>query len=401
MVEVTQKNILSSSVNSNLRYKKKQGVITMDLLEIRKEIDRIDTQMVELFEERMELCKNVAKSKIESGKKVFDPDREKQKIESVAALTHNEQNAVGVSELFGQIMTISRKLQYRLMAEHGIVEENQFEEIPEIKKEAKVVFQGIEGSYSYAAMKEFFGETVDYMNVKTFRNAMEVIDEGKAEYAVIPIENSTAGSIAEVYDLLMQFDNHIVGEQILKVKHCLLGVKTGTKDEIKEVYSHPQSFAQCDGYLRKYDWKKTVMENNAVAAKTIADEKDRTKVAIASRYAGELYGLNVMEEGINDNKMNSTRFIIVAKDKKYVKGAKKVSIAFEIPHESGSLYRTLSHFIYNGINLCHIESRPNNEKNWEYRFFIDFEGNLRDEGVKNALSSLQQETNNLVILGNY
>ncbi len=373
----------------------------MDLLEIRKEIDRIDTQMVELFEERMKLCENVAKSKIESGKKVFDPEREKQKIDSVSAMAHNEQNAVGVSELFGQIMTISRKLQYRLMAEHGIVEENQFEEISKINKNAKVVFQGIEGSYSYAAMKEYFGEKVDYINVKTFRNAMEVIDEGKAEYAVIPIENSTAGSITEVYDLLMQFDNHIVGEQILEVKHCLLGVQGATKDDIREVYSHPQSFAQCDGYLRQYNWKKRVMENNAVAAKNISDEKDISKAAIAGRYAGELYGLNVLEEGINDNKSNCTRFIIVAKDKKYTKGAKKVSIAFEIPHESGSLYRALSHFIYNGINLCHIESRPNNEKNWEYRFFIDFEGNLKEEAVKNALSSLQQETNNLVILGNY
>lgn len=373
----------------------------MDLLEIRKEIDRIDAQMVELFEERMDLCKSVAQTKIESGKKVFDPEREKQKIDSVAKLTSSEENALGVSELFGQIMTISRKLQYRLMSEHGIVENNEFQEISEINKGAKVVFQGIEGSYSYAAMKEFFGEEVDYMNVKTFRNAMEAIEEGKAEYAVIPIENSTAGSITEVYDLLMQFDNHIVGEQIVQVKHCLMGVKGATKDDIREVYSHPQSFAQCDGYLRQYHWKMTVMENNAVAAKKIADDKDKSQAAIASRYAGELYGLDILEEGINDKKTNSTRFIIVAKDKKFVKNAKKVSIAFEIPHESGSLYRTLSHFIYNGINLCHIESRPNNEKNWEYRFFIDFEGNLRDEAVKNALSSLQQETSNLVILGNY
>ena len=374
----------------------------IDLQELRKEIDRIDKEMVSLFEERMEICKNVAEYKIETGKKVFDKEREDQKIESVKAMAGNEINRQGAGELFGQIMSISRKLQYKLLAEHGILEELPFQAVDTLEKEkAKVVFQGIEGSYSYAAMKTYFGENVNSIHVKTFRNAMEVIANGEADYAVLPIENSTAGIVSEIYDLLVEFDNYIVGEQIIEIKQCLLGVPGSRKEDIKVVYSHPQSLMQSAGYLREQDWKQISMENNAFAAKKVADEKDKTQAAIAGRHAGELYGLTILEEGINDNEMNSTRFIIVSSRKIFMKSAGKVSICFEIPHESGSLYRTLSHFIYNGINLCSIESRPIKGKNWEYRFFVDFEGNLKDDAVKNALRSLQEETQNMTVLGNY
>lgn len=373
-----------------------------DLQELRKEIDRIDKEMVHLFEERMEICKNVAKYKIETGKRVFDQTRENEKIQLVQSYTGNEMNRLGVGELFGQIMSISRKLQYKLLAEHGMMEQPLFEPVDTLEKEnAVVVFQGIEGSYSYAAMREYFGNEVKNFHVKTFRNAMEAIAEGKADYAVLPIENSTAGIVSEIYDLLVEFNNYIVGEQIIEIKHCLLTVPGASREDIKTVYSHPQSLMQSAGYLRKQDWKQISMENNAFAAKKVADEGDKSQAAIAGRYAGELYGLTVLEEGINDNEQNSTRFIIVSSRKKFLKDAGKVSICFEIPHESGSLYKTLSHFIYNGINLCNIESRPIREKNWEYRFFVDFEGNLEDTAVKNALGSLREETRNMIIFGNY
>ena len=374
----------------------------IDLQELRKEIDRIDKEIVSLFEERMEICKNVAEYKIETGKKVFDKEREDQKIEAVKAMTGNEINRQGAGELFGQIMSISRKLQYKLLAEHGILEELPFQSVDTLEKEkAKVVFQGIEGSYSHAAMKTYFGENVNSFHVKTFRNAMEAIAKGEADYAVLPIENSTAGIVSEIYDLLVEFDNYIVGEQILEIKQCLLGVPGSKKEDIQVVYSHPQSLMQSAGYLRTQDWKQISMENNAFAAKKVADERDKKQAAIAGRHAGELYGLTILEEGINDNEMNSTRFIIVSSKKIFMKSAEKVSICFEIPHESGSLYKTLSHFIYNGINLCSIESRPIKGKNWEYRFFVDFEGNLKDDAVKNVLRSLQEETQNMTVLGNY
>lgn len=373
-----------------------------DLQELRKEIDRIDREMVQLFQERMKICINVAEYKIETGKEVFDLERENEKIKSVQSMAENEINRLGVGELFGHIMSISRKLQYNLLEQHGIMEKPSFQPVDTLDKEkATVVFQGIEGSYSYAAMKEYFGAQVNNFHVKTFRNAMEAIAEGKADYAVLPIENSTAGGVSEIYDLLVEFDNYIVGEQIIEIKHCLLTVPGAEKQDIKTVYSHPQSLMQSAGYLRKQDWKQISMENNAFAAKKVADEGDKTQAAIAGRYAGELYGLNILEEGINDSELNSTRFIIISNQKKFLKNAGKVSICFEIPHESGSLYKTLSHFIYNGINLCNIESRPIRKKNWEYRFFVDFEGNLQDSAVQNALGSLQEETRNMIIFGNY
>ena len=219
-----------------------------DLQELRKEIDRIDKEMVSLFEERMEICKNVAEYKIETGKKVFDREREDAKIEAVQSMTKNQINRLGVGELFGQIMSISRKLQYKLLAQHGIMEKPSFRPVDTLDKEnATVVFQGIEGSYSYAAMKEYFGADVKNIHVKTFRNAMETIAEGKADYAVLPIENSTAGGVSEIYDLLVEFNNYIVGEQIIEIKHCLLTVPGATKDDIKTVYSHPQSLMQSAG----------------------------------------------------------------------------------------------------------------------------------------------------------
>jgi chorismate mutase/prephenate dehydratase len=237
--------------------------------------------------------------------------------------------------------------------------------------------------------------------VDTFRDAMSAIEEGSADFAVLPIENSTAGIVSDIYDLLVEFENYIVGEQIIKIEHCLLGVPGTKLEDIKTVYSHPQSLMQSARFLNDYNWKQISMQNNAFAAKKVLDDKDKTQAAIASAYAGEIYGLEILKRGVNQSDTNSTRFIIVTNQKVFLKDAKKISICFEIPHESGSLYHMLSHFIYNNLNLCKIESRPIEDRNWEYRFFIDFEGNLADGAVKNALRGLRDEARNMKILGNY
>ena len=172
-------------------------------------------------------------------------------------------------------------------------------------------------------------------------------------------------------------------------------------EEIKRVYSHPQSLMQSARYLADHDWQQISMQNNAFAALKVAKEKDKTQAAIASEYAGETYGLEILEKGINDSDSNSTRFIIVTNQKIFRKNANKISLCLEIPHESGSLYHILSHFIYNNLNMTKIESRPIPDRNWEYRFFIDFEGNLADSAVKNALRGLREEARSMKILGNY
>ncbi len=374
----------------------------MDLSVLRERIDEIDSRIVELYEDRMDICKQVAEYKIETGKKVFDRQREQEKLAKVKSLTHNDFNSHGVEELFEQIMSMSRKLQYRMLAEKGSLGKLPFIGVDELETEkARVVFQGAEGAYSQAAMMQYFGEQIQSFHVDAFRDAMSAIDEGSADFAVLPIENSTAGIVNEIYDLLVEFENYIVGEQIIKIEHCLLGVPGAQLADIRTVYSHPQSLMQSAKYLANHDWRQISMQNNAFAAKKVADEQDRSQAAIAGEHAGRVYGLEVLQKGINHSGTNSTRFIIVTNQKIFRKDAKKISICFEVPHESGSLYHMLSHFIYNNLNMTKIESRPLEDRNWEYRFFVDFEGNLADSSVKNALRGLRDEARNMKILGNY
>lgn len=374
----------------------------MDLSELRVQIDAIDKDIVELYERRMDICRQVAEYKIENGKKVFDKVREEEKIARVKSLTHNAFNSVGIQELFEQIMSMSRKLQYQLLAEKGVLGKLPFIAVDKLDQEgARVVFQGAEGAYSQAAMRQYFGDKISSIHVDTFRDAMAAIEEGSADFAVLPIENSTAGIVSEIYDLLVEYENYIVGEQIIKIEHCLLGLPGTKLEEIHTVYSHPQSLMQSARFLSEHDWKQISMQNNAFAARKVAEEQDRSQAAIASAYAGETYGLEVLKRGVNQSSNNSTRFIIVTNQKIFKKDAKKISICFEVPHESGSLYHMLSHFIYNGLNICKIESRPIEDRTWEYRFFLDFEGNLSDSAVKNALRGLRDEARNMKILGNY
>ena len=375
----------------------------MDLLELRGRIDEIDQQIVALYEKRMEVSKQVAEYKIETGKRVFDKAREEEKIQKVKSLTHNDFNSHGIEELFEQIMCMSRKLQYQLISEHGGLNKLPFIKVDCLEtQKARVVFQGAEGAYSQAAMHQYFGDQIDSFHVDTFRDAMMAIDEGSADFAVLPIENSTAGMVSEIYDLLVEFENYIVGEQIIKIEHCLMAVPGTELSDIKTVYSHPQSLMQSARFLNNHpDWRQISMQNNAFAARKVADEKDKTQAAIASEYAAKLYGLEILKKGVNQSDTNSTRFIIVTNQKIFLKDAKKVSICFEVAHESGSLYHMLSHFIYNNLNMNRIESRPIENRNWEYRFFIDFDGNLSDSAVKNALRVLREEARNMKILGNY
>ena len=374
----------------------------MDLGDLRKQIDSVDEQIVSLYEERMDICKHVAEVKIETGKKVFDREREKEKIARVKSLTHNDFNRTGIGELFEQIMSMSRKLQYQLLAEKGSMGRLPFIGVDSLVDDrVRVVFQGAEGAYSQAAMHQYFGEEVNSFHVDTFRDACCAIEEGSADFAVLPIENSTAGIVNEIYDLLVEFENYIVGEQIIRIEHCLLGVPGTRMEDIRTVFSHPQSLMQSARFLAEHDWKQISLPNNAFAARKVAQEGDCTQAAIASEYAGKVYGLEVLKKPVNQSETNSTRFIIITNQKIFRKDAKKVSICFEIAHESGSLYHMLSHFIYNNLNMTKIESRPIEGRNWEYRFFVDFDGNLADSAGKNALRGLRDEAQNMRILGNY
>ncbi len=301
----------------------------MDLGELRAGLDEIDAQIVELYERRMELCAQVAEYKIGAGRKVFDRVREQEKLNRVRALTHSDFNGRGVEELFEQIMSMSRKLQYRIMSERGIQGRLPFIGVETLLAgKARVVFQGAEGAYSQAAMLQYFGEDIESFHVDTFRDAMSAIDEGSADFAVLPIENSTAGIVSEIYDLLVEFENYIVGEQIIRIEHCLLGLPGTKLSDIRTVYSHPQSLMQSARYLADHPWQQISMQNNAFAARKVAEEGDRSQAAVASELAGQIYGLEVLQKAVNQSGTNSTRFIIVTNQKIFRTDAGKISICF-------------------------------------------------------------------------
>ena len=374
----------------------------MDLLECRNKLDVIDKQIVKLFEERMDICGKVAETKIASGKAVYDAEREKQKLDAVSAMADSEFNQVAVRELFSQMMSISRKYQYSILAEHGRAMKLGFERLDQLPMEGvRVVHQGVEGAYSHAAAIQYFGEKAEIYHVARFEDAMKEVQLGNADYAVMPIENSSAGAVIDMYDLLTRYDNYIVAETFLPVNHALLGVPGAKLSDVKTVFSHPQALMQCSAFLNDNGLKQISVENTAVAAKRVVEEGDKSQAAIASEIAGKLYGLELLKPFIQNNQGNTTRFVILANRKVYQKDAGKISLCFELPHTSGSLYNMLGNFIFNHVNMMMIESRPIPGKNWEYRFFVDIEGNLQDAGVKNALRGIGAETQNFKILGNY
>ena len=374
-----------------------------DLQELRKQIDQIDQEMVRLFEARMDVCRQVAEYKIANGQQGLDRSGEPEKLDTLGGMAHNDFNRHGIRELFQQIMAMSRKLQYQLLEKEGVSGSLPFTRIDHIdRKHCRVVYQGVEGAYQHQAALEYFGKDVNVFHMDTWKECMEAIKEGMADYAVLPIENSSAGEVNDIYDLLEEYENYIVGEQIIKIQHALLGVPGTKLEDIRTVFSHPQALMQCAGYLSRHPkWKQISLSNTAVAAEKAAQDGDKSQAAIAGEITAKLYGLEILEMPVNDCRFNSTRFIIVTNRKMYEKDARKVSICFELPHVSGSLYNILSHIIYNDLNMCKIESRPIPERNWEYHFFVDFEGNLDDGAVKNAIRGIAEEAVNFKILGNY
>lgn len=373
------------------------------LEELRERLDEIDCQIADLYEKRMKVCEEVGEYKVKAGRKVFDRQREREKLADVASKVTGDFNKKGIQEVYQQLMSMSRKLQYQQLVEAGALGRLPFIRIDDLDKQnARVVFQGTEGAYGQAAMRQFFGEDVNCFHVRTFRDAMEAIEEGAADYAVLPIENSTAGPVIEMYDLLDEFENYIVAETILPIVHTLSGLPGTKLSDIQRVYSKTEALMQTSRFLDEHsDWQRISVVNTAIAAKKVLKDQDISQAAVCSAYAAKVHGLEVMVDGINDDADNSTRFIVVTNQKVFLRDASKISIRFELPHQSGSLYRILSHFIYNDLNMSKIESRPVKGRPWEYCFFVDFEGNLEEAAVKNAIRGLREEAQNLKILGNY
>lgn len=374
----------------------------MDLQEIRKDIDKLDKEITGLFEKRMGLTYQVAAYKIKNGKKVYDKKREDEKLQTLSELGKDDFHKQAIRELFLQIMSISRKKQYTLVKEgDNEVLLTSWKTLPEGSK--KVACFGDKGSYTEQAMEEFFGdEEIEGINKKTFTGVMEALMSGEAEYGVLPIENSSTGGISDIYDLLAKSDAYIIGEHEVKVNQALIGMPGTELEKIRKVYSHEQGIMQCKDFLEKYpNMEVEIYESTSGSVRRVKEEGDITHAAIGSERAAKYYGLEVLQANINREANNSTRFIIITRQKVCMEEGKKISICFEVAHESGTLYNMLAHFIFNNLNLTKIESRPIEGRKWEYRFFVEFEGNLKDAGVQNALRGLKEEANAFYLFGNF
>lgn len=380
-----------------------------DLQQCRAEIDRLDRQIVALFEERMAVCREVGAYKVAHHLPVLDEERERQVLQAKAELLQDADLRPQVIALFETIMAGSRSLQRRMVTETDPAKAGDLGAYQAMRHwsgqpltEQRVLYQGQPGAYCEEAAMGFFGDDCQRMNLKTWDGVFRGVKEGFGDFGVVPIENSSTGSINDVFDLLGQFGCYIVGEQIVPVRHYLVALPNASMDTITDVYSHAQGFAQCRPFLGEHPkWEHHEMVNTAVAAKFVAESGDSTKAAIASRRAAELYGLQILQSAINENVRNYTRFLIVAAEPRFPEDANKISVRFTIPHREGSLCRILQIFAQAGLNLEKLESRPVPESRWEYSFYADFTGNLRREEMDRGIRELIDAASSFRILGNY
>ena len=384
----------------------KRGIMSKaDLSDIRRKIDDIDERIVELYKERIDILKEIAEYKKANAKPVLDIAREEEKISSLKSKVEGDFYKKAVEELYGQIMSTSRLYQYSLIdskAKSAAFGFKMFDELPKTDGSAKVVYQGIEGAYSNIVAKKYFADKAKLYNVRSFEEAITEVLEERADYALLPIFNSSAGPVWEVYDLLRELSVYIVADYEYNVEHALMTIEGSSLSDIKSVCSHIQALSQCKEYLAEHrDWQKIEIANTALAAKKVKDEKDPTQAAIAAKEAAGIYGLKILKEQVNKFKHNTTRFVAVTKDKIYQSSASKLSISFELKHKPGTLYKILAGFLFNDINMLKIESRPIPERVWEYRFFVDIEGSLHESNVKDAIYFIEQNTKEFRILGNY
>ena len=376
----------------------------MDIKELRAQIDEIDAQLLELFRARMNVSLGVAEYKRERNMAVYDPARERALLANVNAMAGEEMGGYATS-LYKTIMELSRTYQHHILEPKPQIKEyieTTLDRSPRmLPKYARVACQGVEGAYSQiAATRMFDNPVISYYG--DFADIFRAVAEGECDFGVLPIENSTAGSVNRVYDLLKKNSQLIVKSTRIKIDHNLLAKRGVEKSEIKEIFSHEQALNQCSAFLKSHpEVKVTVCENTAAAAKYVSESGRRDIAAICSRECGALYGLTIVKSNVQDENSNYTRFICISKDFNVFAGSQKISIMTTIPHVPGSLNKLLGKFSMQGLNLTKLESRPLAKHNFEFMFYFDFEGSIENEGVLNLIAELENSSEHFVFLGSY
>lgn len=375
----------------------------MELLDYRNRMDQIDDELVKLFTQRMELAAQIAEFKKENKLPVLDTNREREKLLDIAGKTPENLQDYALS-LYSLIFELSRSSQNRLLGMTTELTDKikaAIENTPQLfPANATVACQGVEAYSQLACDKLFRLPNVLYFS--SFDAVFSAIEKGLCSYGVIPLENSTAGSVNMVYDLMMKHNFRIVRSVRLKVDHNLLA-KPGTKlSDIKEIYSHEQAISQCDKYLRKLSGVKVIpCENTAMAAKMVAESGRGDVAALSSRSCMKLYGLECLEASVQDQGNNYTRFICISKDLEIYPGADRTSLMMVVPHQPGSLYKVLSRFYALGINLNKLESRPMPERNFEFMFYFDLDVPVYSPQFIQLMGEMQSISEEFVYLGSY
>ncbi len=374
----------------------------MELNEIRSKIDKIDDDILELFLQRMNLSKEVALSKKQTGKAVNDTSREDSIVYRLSTKTPEELKFY-LKEVYSAMFAVSKSYQSTLINKTSKSVEKIEQALLNKQKfpvSATVACQGVEGANSGTAAKKIFPIcNVSYF--KNFEGVFTAVDKGFCEFGVLPIENSTAGSVLEVYDLMNKYSFYITRSVRVKINHVLAVVPGAERSQIKKVISHAQAISQCAEYIKTNKFEAEAVENTAVSAKAVAEKGDVTVASICSKECAEIYGLKILEENIEDNKNNYTRFIVISKNLSVYDGNDRISVITSAPHESGSLSKLLARFSALGLSLTKIESRPILGSDFEFLFYFDFEGDVQDKGVINLIAEMELSSMLFTFLGSY
>ena len=376
----------------------------MDLMKLREQINEIDSEMLKLFLRRMEVAENVAEYKRQNGLPVLDAERERELLANIAQQAGEDLDKYAVV-LYSTLLSLSRSRQHRKLSpdkEYKGKIDASLESTPKLFPEkARIACQGVEGAYSQIAASKMF-KIPSILYFSSFDGVFAAIESGMCEYGVLPIENSTAGSVKRVYDLMVDHNLYIVRSMRMKIDHNLLS-KPGTKQsDIKEIFSHEQAIDQCAAFLRTMkDVKVTVCPNTAVAARMVAESERTDVAALSSRDCAELYGLQILASSVQDKSNNYTRFICVAKNPLIFPGADRTSIMLITHHKPGALYNVLAKINALGLNLLKLESRPLPEREFEFMFYFDIEASAYSPLLPELLSELDADSEEFKYLGTY
>ena len=376
----------------------------MELQDLRNEIDQIDDQLVKLFTQRMEVSAQIAGYKKERSLPIFVPAREREKLADVAEKAgHDMANYTRV--LYSMLFELSRSHQSKLTGETSALYQqiiSAIENTPKLFPQAPMVAcQGVEGAYSQIACEKVFKNPF-IMYFKNFEGVFNAIDQGLCQYGILPLENSTAGSVKKVYDLMIRHNFSIVRTFRLKIDHNLL-TKRGTKlSDIKEIYSHEQAINQCSEYLQRLTGVTvTPVANTAIAAEMVSKSDRADVAAISSRNCAGLYNLEILASSIQDKGNNRTRFICISKNLEIYPGSDKTSIMMVLPHRPGSLYKLLARLYVLGINVTKLESRPIPDRDFEFMFYFDLETSIYSEEFAQLMCELEDLCEDFRYLGSY